>query len=93
MHPAGLCGEKTEKREHLYWCIQRTHNKEEANVVEESCTFGSSVGVNLGGAKQTIKWNTPDLPAIPFLTNKKAIKQHTQVKVFLEKPKGPSPAV
>ena len=90
MHPAGVCGEAADKRGSLFWCIQRTHNKEEANVVEESCTFGSSVEVNLGGTKQTIKWNTPDLPAIPFLTNKKAIKQHTQVKLFLEKPQRPS---
>ena len=43
-------------------------------------------GGQLGGTKQTIKWNTPDLPAIPFLTNKKAIKKHTQVKLFFEKP-------
>ena len=87
MHPAGVCGEAVEKRGSLFWCIQRTHIKEEANTVEESCTFGTSVEVNVLGTKQTVKWNTSDLPAIPILTNKKAIKQHTQVKVFLAKPK------
>ena len=87
MHPAGVCGEAVEKRGSLFWCIQRTHDKGEANVVEESCTFGSSIEVNVSGAKQTIKWSTPDLPTIPVLINTKAIKQHTQVKLFLAKPK------
>ena len=85
MHPAGLCGEVTEKRGSLFWCIQRTHDKGEANVVEESCTFGSSMEVNVSGTKQTIRWSTPDLPTIPVLINKKAINKHTQVNVFLAK--------
>ena len=41
--------------------------------------------VNVSGARQTIKWSTPDLPTIPILINEKAMKQHTQVKVFLAK--------
>ena len=87
MPPAGVCGEVAEKRGSLFWCIQRAHDKGEANIVGESCTFGSSMEVSVSGAKKTIRWSTPDLPTIPVLINKKAIKQHTQVKVFLAKPK------
>ena len=83
MHPAGVCGETVEKRGSLFWCIQRTHEKDEGNLVEESCTFGSSVEVNVMGSKQTIKWNPTDMPTIPVLTNRKAIKKHTLLKVFL----------
>ena len=39
--------------------------------------------VNVMGSKQTIKWNPADMPTIPVLTNKKAIKKHTLLKVFL----------
>ena len=33
-------------------------------------------------AKQAVEWKSPDLPNLPLLVNKKALKEHTRLMVY-----------
>ena len=86
LHRAGgpSTGEDTvEKKGSLYWIISRTDKKGEANLSEESSTFGTIFEISIAGKKKHIKWDAADMPAIPIMTNMKAIKKETLLKVFL----------
>ena len=84
LHRAGAPGEATvETKGSLYWIISRTDKKGDANLSEESTTFGSSFEINILGVKKNIQWGSSDMPVIPIMTNRKAIKKETLLKVFL----------
>ena len=63
--------------------FDRTDKKGEANLSEESTTFGTSFEINIAGKKKCIQWAPADMPVIPIMTNMKAIKKETLLKVFL----------
>ena len=57
----------------------------------ETISYTQNVEVNLPfkpanhqGKKRklSVDWSSSDLPTVPVLTNKKAIKQHTRLMVF-----------
>ena len=84
LHRGGAPGEDTvETKGPLYWIISRTDKKGEANLSEESTTFGTSFEINIAGKKKHIQWAPADMPVIPIMTNMKAIKKETLLKVFL----------
>ena len=73
----------------LYWLITRTSESAEANLVLEPIQWSSSVEVKLPNKKlkQCVKWEPHELPQLPVLVNKKGLKAHTFLKVFLDEKK------
>ena len=76
----------------LFWLITRTSKGSEANLVKES--IGGEIYTNLklpSSIKKARKeqgksdWPTHEVPTIPILVNKKPIKKHVLLAVFLEK--------
>ena len=70
----------------FYWMVSRTSNSSEANMSQENVTFEQQIKVSLPAPKkrkvQSVHWDTSELPILPILVNKKAIKEHTKLLVF-----------
>ena len=71
----------------LYWLVSRTPDNTEVNMDMEMATWNQKIEVNLPVPKkrkaQVLEWNSAELPSYPILVNKKAIKKHTKLCVFL----------
>ena len=70
----------------MFWIVQRTNEKEKANMVLENVV--STTSVSLEGpwkkARHTAQWESKDLPSIPVLINKKTVKAHERLATFYE---------
>jgi hypothetical protein len=75
----------------FYWMVTRTSNITEANMSLENVTFEHQMKVSLPAPKRrqvnTVQWEYSELPTLPILVNKKAIKKHTKLLVFQEEKK------
>ena len=71
----------------LYWVVTRTSNAKDVNLDQDNVTWEHSIKVNLPAPKkrktETVHWEPSELPSFPLLVNKKAIKKHTMLCVFL----------
>ena len=73
----------------LYWIVTRTSNPKEANLDLENCTWEQEIKVHLPVPAikkrkiDPVSWNSHELPSFPVMVNKKAIKKHTKLCVFL----------
>ena len=58
-------------------------------MVLESVTWQHTITMNmpLKKRKHSVEWESKDLPSVPVLINKKAIKAHQRLVVFLAPPK------
>ena len=81
----------------LFWLVSRTSDASEGNMSWETSTFADSMEVNFAcrpskekKRKLLVDWASTDLPTIPLLTNKKAIKAHTRLLVFQAESKTPN---
>ena len=58
----------------------------EANLTLETVTFEQQIKVHLPvpnkGKVESLKWDPPEMPGVPTLTNSKALKKHTKLLVF-----------
>ena len=75
-----------EHRGSLFWLVERTSKPSEANLTFEHATLEQHTKVSLPGPKRRkvnmVQWETSELPTIPILVNKKAIKKHIKLFVF-----------
>ena len=73
----------------LYWIVTRTSNPKEANLDLENCSWQQEIKVNLPipAIKKRkidpVSWSSHELPSFPVMVNKKGIKKHTKLCVFL----------
>ena len=70
----------------LFWLVQRTNDRDKANLVLENVTFSSSVSLEgpWKKARHTSHWESKDLPSIPVLIDKKIVKAHERLATFME---------
>ena len=70
----------------LYWMVSRTTQAMEANLVFDTCSLQRQIKVTLPAPKKrkthVSEWEPAELPSLPVLVNKKAIKKHTKLSVF-----------
>ena len=69
----------------LYWIVGRTSTPKQANLQFEQVGFECNVTMKIPGQKkgaQGSSWASKEMPAIPLLVNKKAIKKHTMLMVY-----------
>ena len=76
-HVAGATGE-------LFWCIQRTSDRKQANLLLRHCSVGPSTGemrLSLGAPMEplSMKMSLKSLPAVPILYSPKTIPAHTRL--------------
>ena len=73
----------------LFWVVTRTTTASEANLVMEPMLWNSKVELKLPAKKRKVhvEWEADELPTIPLMTNKAAVKQKTLLKVFVEEKK------
>ena len=78
-----------EHRGSLFWLITRTSKASEANLTLESVAFEHKVTLHMPTKKRklTTEWDSKDLPTIPILVNKKALKAHERLVVFVPEKK------
>ena len=77
-------GDGIEKTGSLFWMVQRTTEKTEANLFQEPLTIKGNFAVG-GGSKKlklTLEWDSANMPTIPILSNKKVLKEHVQLVAF-----------
>ena len=64
---------------------------EEVNLEVDNVTMEHEIKVHLPAPKkrktESVHWGSCDLPSFPLLVNKKAIKAHQRLAVFLDPPK------
>ena len=75
----------SEHKGSLFWLVARTSKPLECNLVFETVTWENKVSFNLPAKKKqktSVDWDSSELPSIPILVNKKAIKKHTKLAVF-----------
>ena len=81
---------RVDSQEHLgnlFWLVQRTSDKAKVNLTLESVAMQQQVTLNfpvLKKKKQMVEWDPADLPSVPVLLNRRAIKAHTRLAVYLE---------
>ena len=69
----------------LFWLVQRTSEATEANMSLEQTSFEMSCTIHVvKKLKHHSNWDSEDLPKIPVRMNRKTIKQHQRLAVFLE---------
>ena len=71
----------------LFWLVQRTSDKAKVNLTFESVTMQQQVTLNfpvLKKKKHVVEWDPTDLPSVLVLLNRRAIKAHTRLAVYLE---------
>ena len=80
-----------EHRGSLYWLVTRTSKLQDVNLEIDNVSWEQEIKVSLPGPKrrktETLTWTSSELPTFPLLVNKKAIKKHTQLCVFLAEKK------
>ena len=76
--------------EHLgsfFWMVGRTSKGKEANLEMQSVSFESSCKVCLPAPKRrkvsNVSWDTDEMPSLPIIVSKKALKKDTKLLVFL----------
>ena len=74
----------TEHTGSLFWLVLRTSEQAQANMVLESISWEHKVTMSLPlkKRKHSVEWESRDLPTVPLLFNKKAIKAHQRLAVF-----------
>ena len=69
----------------LFWLVHRTSDSTEANMSLEQTPFEMHCTIHLiKKHKHNWDWQSEDLPKIPILMNRKTIKQHQRLAMFLE---------
>ena len=75
----------------LFWLVGKTSSPSEANLTLETVTFEQQIKVHLPVPKrrktETSKWDPPEMPGVPILTNVKAIQKHTKLLVYTSETK------
>ena len=75
----------------LFWLVGKTSSPSEANLNLETVTFEQQIKVHLPVPKrrktETSKWDPPEMPGVPILTNVKAIQKHTKLLVYTSETK------
>ena len=68
----------------LFWLAHRSSDASEANMVLESCSWEHKVTLEMPPKKKkhVVEWEPGDLPSIPLLLNKRAVKQHQRLVVY-----------
>ena len=79
----------TEHRGSLFWIVGRTSKASEANLTLESVAWEHKVTLVMPHKKRklTTEWESKDLPTIPILVNKKPLKAHTRLVMFVAETK------
>ena len=69
----------------LYWLVTRASNASEANMALENVSAEQHMTLYMPFKKQKFKvdWEQKDVPTIPLIFNKKAIKKETKLFVFV----------
>ena len=75
----------------LFWLVGKTSSSSDANLSLETATFEHQIKVHLPGPKrrksETSKWDPPEMPGVPILTNMKTIHKHTKLLVYTSEAK------
>ena len=75
----------------LFWLITRASKPSDANLTLEAVAWEHKVTLHMPLKKRKLstEWESKDLPTIPILVNKKTIKAHERLVVFIaeKKPK------
>ena len=74
----------------LFYLVERSVDESEANMTLETVTWEYSARLQLPlekKAKQAVEWKSPDLPNLPLLVNKKALKEHARLIVYQSIPR------
>ena len=68
----------------MYWLIERASSPKQANLIIEQADAKMTLALTLPGSKKAIndEWGQAEMPVVPVLTNKQAIKAHTKLQVF-----------
>ena len=71
----------------LFWLVHRTNDKTKANMILEAVTFEQHVTLYMPfkRVKHCQDWEPKDLPTVPILYNKTAIKAHERLAVHFER--------
>ena len=69
----------------LYWLVQRTSDSLLTDMSSEAVAFDMQVSFALPPKKRklNVHWESHDVPTVPILVNRKAIKQHTRLACYL----------
>ena len=69
----------------LFWLVQRTSEASLANMSLESVSAEHELTLHMPFKKKKVDvhWSQQEMPTIPILVNKKAIKEHTQLFVYV----------
>ena len=73
----------------LFWLVQRTSDAAAANLSLEPLAWEHKIALTLPAKKKlkvTSEWDSSELPGIPLLVNKKALKAHQQLFVHQKEP-------
>ena len=73
----------------LFWLVTRTSEAPAANLSLEPVAWEHKVALTLPAKKKqkvTSEWDSSELPSIPLLVNKKALKAHQQLFVYQKEP-------
>ena len=72
----------------LFWLVHRTSDATEANMSLEQTSFEMNCTIHMiKKQKHHWDWDSEDLPKIPILMNRKTIKQHQRLALFIENKK------
>ena len=70
----------------LFWLVSRTSTAPEANMALENVMLEYQVKVCLPAPKRrkvvSVPWESAEMPTIPIMVNKRALKKHTQLFVY-----------
>ena len=76
--------------EHLgsfFWLVGITSKDKEANMEMQTASFERSYKVTLPGPKKrkvpNVHWDPNEMPSLPIMVHKKALKKNTKLLVFL----------
>ena len=70
----------------FFWLVGRTSKGKEANMEMQTASFERSYKVTLPGPKRrkvsNVSWDPNEMPSLPIMVNKKALKKNTKLLVF-----------
>ena len=71
----------------LFWLVHRCNDKTKANMFLEAVTWEQHVTLHMPFKRQkhAVEWEPKDLPTVPVLYNKFAIKAHERLAVHFER--------
>ena len=71
----------------LFWLVHRTNDKTKANMILEAVTWEQHVTLHMPfkRVKHSQDWEPKDIPSVPILYNKIAIKAHERLAVHFER--------